>query len=82
MEWIELIELTDEVVRLRYYPEQRSATGSFGEVTYFRKTENWRFDKIAEGCPSSYAYHACASARYIDKFNGGEFKTEWLVGWY
>ena len=82
MEWIELIELTDEFVRLRYYPDQRSANGKFGEVTYFRKTEDWRFDKIAEGYNRNYAYHACISARNVDKFNNGIFKKAWLVGWY
>ena len=82
MEWIELIELTDEIVRLRYYPEQRSATGEFGEVTYFRKTEDWQFDKIAKDSPTNYALHACTSARYIDKSNNGNFKKAWLVGWH
>ena len=82
MEWIELIELTDEVVRLRYYPEQREAVGEFGEVTYSRKTQDWHFDKIAKGYPRNYALHACMSARQIDKFNDGKFKKAWRVGWY
>lgn len=82
MEWLELIELTDEIVRLKYYPEQQSATGSFGEVTYFRKSEEWHFDKIAEGYSRNYALHACQAARYVDKFNKGIFKNEGLVGWY
>ena len=82
MEWLELIELTDEIVRLRYYPEQRSATGEFGEVTYFRKTEDWRFDKIADGYSRNYALHACQAAQRVDKLNGGMFHKEGLIGWY
>ena len=82
MEWIELIELTSEIVRLRYYPEQREAAGKFGEVTYFRKTQNWKFDEIAEDYPRNYALHACLSARQIDKFNNGKFKKAWRVSWY
>lgn len=81
MEWVELIELTDEIVRLRYYPERRSAVGDFGTVTYFRKKHDWQFDKIAEGYPRNYALHACMSARRIDS-SGGKFKEAWLVGWY
>ena len=81
MEWIELIELTPDVVRLRYYPEQRSAVGSYGEVTYFRQTGDWQFDKTAQGYPSNYALHACISARQIND-NGGKFKKAWLVGWH
>ncbi len=82
MEWIELIELTDEILRLRYYPEQRSATGEFGEVTYFRKTEDWQFDKIAKDSPTNYALHACQATRRVDKLNDGMFRKEGLIGWY
>ena len=82
MEWLELIELTDEIVRLRYYPEQQSAVGSFGEVTYSCKTDDWRFDKIAEGYSTNYALHACQSARYVVKFNNGNFKKEGYIAWY
>ena len=82
VEWLELIELTEEIVRLRYYPEQKSATGIYGEITYFRKSEDWRFDKIAEGYPRSYAFHACAAAQHCDKINGGKFQKEGLIGWH
>lgn len=82
MEWLELIELTDEIVRLRYYPEQRSAVGSFGEVTYFRKSEDWQFDKIAQNYSRNYACHAYIAAHRVDKLNNGEFKKEGLIGWY
>ena len=81
MEWVELIELTAEIVRLRYYPEQRGAVGSCGEVTYFRKTGDWQFDKTAEDYSANYALHACISARQIDA-DGGNFKKAWLVGWH
>ena len=82
MEWIKLIELTEEIVRLRYYPEQHSAVGEYGEVTYLRKTDDWQFDKIAKDYPSSYALHACQAAQRCEKFNNGDFEREGLIGWY
>lgn len=82
MEWLELIELTDEIVRLRYYPEQRSAIGESGEVTYFRKNGDWNFDKLAKGYSGNYALHACQAAQRCDKLNGGNFKKEGLIGWH
>lgn len=82
MEWLELIEVTDEKVRLKYYPEQTSACGEFGEITYFRKTEDWHFDKIAKSYGSNYALHAALAARRADKLNNGEFKTSGLIAWY
>ena len=81
MEWVELLELTNDFARLRYYPEQNSAVGEYGEVTYFRKTGQWRFDKLAEGYQSNYALHACKAAERIDK-NGGTFPKSGIIGSY
>ena len=83
MEFMELVAVDDEIVRYRYYPEQRSATGEFGEVTYFRKTGEQRFDKIAKvgGFGIEYAQHACSAIRRLDK-NGGNFPKSGINGWH
>ena len=82
MEWIEIIELTEDLIRVRYYPEQRSATGEFGEVTYLRKHDEWHIDKVAKGYPSSYGFHAGRAIQRHEKFSSGEFKREGIIGWY
>ncbi|MBR2733509.1 MAG: hypothetical protein IKD80_04570 [Selenomonadaceae bacterium] len=83
MEFMELVEVNDEIVRYRYYPEQRSAKGEFGEVTYFRKTGERHFDKIAEieGFGIEYAVHACSAIRRLDQ-NGGHFPKNGINGWH
>ena len=78
MEWVEVIEKTNEYIKLRYYPEQTSATGSFGEVTYFFAKDSWTFDKIVIG--TRYAMHACNFARNRYK-NGEEIPQSGLVAW-
>ena len=79
MEWVELIELTDEIARLRYYPEQKEAVGEYGEITYYRQKDDWEFDKLAENFPSNYALHACIFARRCNQ--NGDFKNG-LTAWY
>ena len=83
MEFLELIEATEEIVRYRYYPEKREATGEYGEVTYFRKTGERHFDKIADigGFGIEYALHACNAIRRLDK-NGRDFPESGIIGWY
>lgn len=81
MEWVEIIELTNEIIRIRYYPEQRSAVGEYGEVTYFRKADDWRFDKIVPEYGTSYALQACKAAQRCHK-NGKFPKTGGVIGWY
>ena len=83
MEFMELLEVTDEIVRYRYYPEQRAAQGEFGEVTYFRKTGQQRFDKIADtaGFGIEYALQACKAIHYMDT-HGGKFPAHGINGWH
>lgn len=83
MEFMELLEVTDEIVRYRYYPEQKAAIGNFGEVTYFRKTGKHRFDKIAdnEGFGIEYALQACKAIHYMNT-HSGKFIAQGINGWY
>lgn len=83
MEFMELIEVDDEAVRYRYYPEQRSATGEFGEVTYFRKTGERRFDKIAKtgGFGIEYASQACSAIQRLNQ-KSGHFPKSGINGWH
>lgn len=81
MEWVEIIELTEEFIRIRYYPEQRAATGDYGEVTYFRKTDDWQFDKLVPPYGTQYALHACIAAQRCHK-NGIFPKNGGVIGWY
>lgn len=81
MEWVEIVELTDEIIRIRYYPEKSSAVGEHGEVTYFRKTDEWKFDTIVPEYGMSYALKACNAAQRCNKT--GEFpKNGGVIGWY
>lgn len=82
MEFLELLEVTDEYARYRYYPEQKEAVGEYGEVTYFRQTSERHFDKIANvgGFGIEYAVHACQAIANFAR--SGEFKQNGLIGWY
>lgn len=83
MEFMELVDVNDDIVCYRYYPEQCSATGEFGEVTYFRKTGERRFDKVAKvgGFGIEYALHACLSIERLSQ-NGGHFPKSGVNGWH
>ena len=83
MEFMELLEVTAEIVRYRYYPEQRSAKGEYGEVTYFRKTGKRRLDKIADcgGFGVEYAIQSCKAIQHLDNC-GGNFPETGLNGWH
>ena len=81
MEWVEVVERTTDYIKLRYYPEQNTATGECGEVTYFFVSGKWVFDKIHEEYPRSYAMHACNFARHSFE-KGEEIPSSGLVAWY
>ncbi len=81
MEWVEVFERTAEYIRLRYYPCQNSAKGTFGEVTYFFATDKWTFDKTAEDYHVSYAMHAVNFARRRHK-SGVEIPKNGMVAWH
>ena len=81
MEWIEIIQRTDDYIKMRYYPNQDKAAGLFGEVTYFFVSDKWIFNKIVEDYPASYAMHAVNFARYRHKANE-EIPQSGLVAWH
>lgn len=81
MEWIEVIARTEDYIKLRYYPKQTAAAGSFGEVTYFFATDKWAFDKIADDYGTNYAMHACNFARQRYK-DGKEIPQCGLMAWH
>lgn len=81
MEWVEVVERTNGYIKLRYYPEQNSANGEFGEVTYYFATDKWTFDKIHKDYPRNYAMHSCNFARCRYKA-GEEIPPAGLVAWH
>ncbi len=77
MLWIELIEITDEFARYKYYPEQSK---TFGIVSLNLKTLQRGFDKIHEEYDTCYAAHA---VRRIEEYQrNNNFKEKDLVAWY
>ena len=81
MEWVEVIEQTNEYIKVKYYPEQTEPIGEFGIVTYFLSSDEWTFDKIADDYSRSYAMHACNFVRSPYK-NGEEICLGGMVAWY
>ena len=81
MEWIEIVEINDKIIRIRYYPEKKTAEGDFGEISYLRKTGERQLDKIVYG--SNYAYHACQVAERVDQLDRKKrkFLQKDLIAW-
>ena len=78
MESLELLEVNEDKVIYKYYPEQE--TESFGVVSVNRKTGERKIEKLFENYPNSYAFHACRELeRYITK---GNFPVKGGVAWY
>ena len=81
MEWVEVIEQTEESIKVKYYPEQTESIGEFGIVTYFLSSDKWTFEKLAENYPANYAMHACNFVRRPYK-NGEKICLCGVVAWY
>lgn len=81
MEWLEVVEETDLIVRLRYYPEESSGVGEYGEVIYYKATDDWEQTKVAAGYGSNYAAHAIEAVRSSHK-RGRGIPSRGLIGWY
>lgn len=77
MERIELMELKDDYVRYKYFPENSE---KFGIVAMNRNTGERKLEKTAEDYGTNYAAHAF---RRIDEFQKkGEFLHEDMIAWY
>ena len=77
MERHQLVELTDDVVRYKYFPE---GGNEYGIVSVNRKTRKRDIEQPASNYPMSYAFHACrAIERYIDE---GNFPAKGMSAWY
>ena len=73
---IEMIELTDEHARYKYFPENSEA---FGIIKLNRLTNVREFEKTVSGYSMNYAAHAI---RRIEEYNAiGTFKEKDIVAW-
>ena len=74
---IEMIELTDEFARYKYFPENSE---SFGIVKLNRMTKEREFEKTISGYSANYAAHAIRRVEEYDAI--GSFKDKDVVAWY
>ena len=76
MEWIELIELTDEKVSYRYYPEGKN---EYGIVSLMRKTGELIHDVPCLNVLLTYAGHAWRRIEKYQKENN--FPKKAMIAW-
>ena len=77
MERLELLEVNENKVVYRYYPEQEA---DFGVVSVNRKTGERKIEKLCDSYGKTYAFHACRELeRYITE---GNFPVNGGVAWY
>ncbi len=74
---IVLAELTEELARYRYYPED---SGDYGVVALNRQNGNRIYETQAEGYGQTYAAHALKRIEEYQKI--GDFPKEDVVVWY
>lgn len=74
---IELLELTEETIRYKYFPEQSE---EYGIVVLGRKTSDRSLEKAVEGYSSNYAAHAL---RRIEEYQKeGNYPKKDIIAWY
>lgn len=74
---IELLELTEETIRYKYFPEQSE---EYGIVALGRKTGDRTIEKASEGYSANYAAHAL---RRIEEYQKeGDFPKKDIIAWY
>ena len=77
MERLELLEVNEDKVIYKYYPEQET---EFGIVSVNRKTGERKIEKLFDDYGTWYAWHACRELeRYI---TNGSFPVKGGVAWY
>lgn len=77
MERLELLEVNEDKVVYRYYPEQET---DFGVVSVNRKNGERKIEKLFDRYGQMYAFHACRELeRYI---TNGNFPVKGGVAWY
>lgn len=78
MEKLELLEVNEEKVIYKYFPE--TETEKFGVVSINRKNGERKIEKLFEEYGNNYAFHAFNELeRYISK---GSFPVSGGVAWY
>ena len=78
MEKLELLEVNEEKVIYKYFPE--TETEKFGIVSVNRKTGERKIEKLLDEYLTNYANHALNELeRYINK---GNFPVTGGVAWY
>ena len=74
---IELLELTENFVRYRYFPED---SGDYGIVSLNRKTGKRELEKVLNEYPLSYAAHALYRMEEYSKKE--KFPQKDVIAWY
>lgn len=74
---IELLELTDEIVRYKFFPEDSK---EYGVVALHRGTGKRILEKTVDGYGNNYAAHAFRRIEEYEK-NDNFSKTD-LIAWY
>ncbi len=78
MERLELLEVNEDKVIYKYYPETEKE--KFGVVSVNRKTGERKIEKLFEGYGTEYAFHALRRLEhYISK---GSFPVSGGTAWY
>ena len=78
MEKLELLEVNEEKVIYKYFPE--TETEKFGVVSVNRKNGERKIEKLFEEYSNNYAFHAFNELeRYISR---GSFPVSGGVAWY
>lgn len=74
---IERLELTEQMAKYRYFPENSENSGI---VSLDRDTEEKHIEKMLDGYGSNYAAHAL---RRIEEYQrNGNFPEKDVVAWY
>ena len=78
MEKLELLEVNEDKVVYKYFPE--TETEDFGIVSVNRKTGERKIEKLFEKYGKTYAFHACR--RLENYIAEGKFPVNGGVAWY
>lgn len=74
---IELLELTENVARYKYFPENSE---EYGIVMLDRKMGRGDFEKVHQGYGTKYAAHALKRVKEYQK--SGDFLQKDIIAWY
>ena len=74
---LELIQLSNDIIKYKYYPEQST---EYGIVGYDRKNNQPLIEKVVENYGRWYAIHAIPYLESCQKT--GKFDPNKIIAWY